>query len=350
MQNSHQRPSGNDCRLQNASFQLAICTLPFVIALLTPLLVPCIQDGNPLVGSAIVDQRGERAARPVPAEGLAVLYPGDEGLERDPRVLFVENFETGSIPRIGKRWGDIRDPENMELSADVSANSRGKRSLHIRGGGSPDGFKSGGHLYTHVRAVDKIHVRFYVKFPPKSGYLHHSTAIIADRDPTSWPKGYAGKKPAGDQLVATDIEPWSYWGKVPSPGAWSFYSYWHEMKPDGRGDYWGNTFDAGRERIQPGRWYCVEAMVKMNSPPEAANGEQVFWVDGKPVGRFQGIRWRTSDKLQFNSLWLLYYVSEDTAKHNRDSDPKNRVYAIWFDDVVVATEYVGPIKTKKTGK
>jgi len=32
-------------------------------------------------------------APPVPPEGLASLYPGDAGLERDPRVLFVESFE-----------------------------------------------------------------------------------------------------------------------------------------------------------------------------------------------------------------------------------------------------------------
>jgi hypothetical protein len=284
--------------------------------------------------------------RPVPSEGLAALYPGDEGLKRDPRVLFVENFETGNVPAIGKRWGDIRDPENMDLSDDVSLASPGKRSLHIRAGGAPGQFKNGGHLYAQVRAVEKIHVRFYVKFPRNSGYLHHSTVIIADGDSTPWPKGYAGKKPAGDRLIAIHIEPWSYWGKVPPPGAWCFYSYWHEMKPDGRGDFWGNIFDAGREPIQPGRWYCIEAMVKANAPPQAANGEQAFWVDGKLARRFQGIRWRSSDKLKFNAFWLLYHVSENTAEHNRDPDPRKRVYEIWFDDVVLATEYIGPIKRR----
>jgi hypothetical protein len=35
--------------------------------------------------------------------GLASLYPGDEGIERDPRVLFVEDFETGTVEEIGAR-------------------------------------------------------------------------------------------------------------------------------------------------------------------------------------------------------------------------------------------------------
>jgi hypothetical protein len=33
----------------------------------------------------------------VPPEGLAALYPGDKGIAGDPRVLFVEYFETGSV-------------------------------------------------------------------------------------------------------------------------------------------------------------------------------------------------------------------------------------------------------------
>src|SRR5207245_311828 len=142
MQNLHQGKLANNCKLQNANF-----IVQFAIALPILFLLLSIPNSNAAAGSVIADEPGEHAAKPVPADGLATLYPGDEGLERDSRVLFVENFETGSIPQIGKRWGDIRDPENMELSADISSDSRGKRSLHIRGGGSLDGFKSGGHLY-----------------------------------------------------------------------------------------------------------------------------------------------------------------------------------------------------------
>ncbi len=87
-------------------------------------------------------------------------------------------------------------------------------------------------------------------------------------------------------------------------------------------------------------------MVKANSRPDAADGEQAFWVDGQLVKNFKGIRWRSSSDLKFNTLWLLYYVSEDTAQHNRDPQPKDRVYEIWFDDIVVSTAYIGPIQKK----
>jgi hypothetical protein len=89
-------------------------------------------------------------------------------------------------------------------------------------------------------------------------------------------------------------------------------------------------------------------MVKCNSTPEAADGEQAFWVDGRLVGEFKGIRWRTSDQLKLNTFWLLYYVTEQAAQQNNDTDP-NRVYEVWFDDVVLATEYIGPVQGQPQG-
>ena len=292
------------------------------------------------------------AAAPVPPEGLASLYPGDEGLERDPRVLFVEDFETGALDEIGARWGDRRvAAARMELVSECHAASPGERSLFISIGG-PDALQPGccgGHLYTHTRAVDQMHVRFYVKFHEKHGYMHHHVFLIADREPTPWPKGWAGKKPSGDYHFSTAIEPRTDWGKIPPPGAWNFYSYWQEMKPDGLGHYWGNQFPAGDAVIPRGQWICVEAMVKANSSPKKADGEQAFWIDGKQVGRFTGIRWRSTNKLKLNSVWLMYNVDKGTDQHNNDPDPQSRIYEAWFDDVVVATEYIGPVRGRPKG-
>lgn len=275
-------------------------------------------------------------------EGIAAQYPGDEGIEKDARVLLVEDFETGTVREIGARWGEISHAENMGLVDDLHAGSPGSKSIRIA---------KNGHLYTHTKGVDRLHARFYVKFHPKSGYVHHFVHLIADRNPTPWPKGNAGKQPGGDLWFSSGIEPWGRWGQSPAPGAWNFYSYWHEMKPDGRGHYWGNSFAPEKpDAIEPGRWYCVEAMVQANSAPEASDGEQAFWVDGKEAGRFKGIRWRTSAELKLNSFWLLYYVTEQAARHNKDT-ATDRVMEVWFDDIVLATEYIGPVQGKpKSGK
>ncbi|MHC4545864.1 MAG: hypothetical protein ACYSYL_15320, partial [Planctomycetota bacterium] len=112
--------------------------------------------------------------------GLASLYPGDEGIERDPRVLFVDDFETGTTEEIGARWGSISKKENITLSEDIHANSPGNRSIHI---------SKNGHIFTHTKGVDTIYARFYVKFHKKTGYVHHFVHLVADRTPTPWPKG-----------------------------------------------------------------------------------------------------------------------------------------------------------------
>jgi len=58
-------------------------------------------------------------------------------------------------------------------------------------------------------------------------------------------------------------------------------------------------------------------------------------VDGKKVGDFSRIEWRTTGDLKINAFWLMSYIT--------DRWTQQKVNRVWFDDVVVATEYVGPI-------
>jgi hypothetical protein len=153
---------------------------------------------------------------------------------------------------------------------------------------------------------------------------------------------------------------------MPPPGQWSFYCYWQEMKVSADGRFWGNGIRPEQPAIVPkGRWQCVETMLKLNSGPDQADGELALWLDGKPVFKvgkgtpiarwtgmgfalnsggepFEGFRWRNSTDLKINFFWLLHYVTENAAHQNRVANPK-RQNRVWFDDIVVATEYVGPI-------
>ena len=264
--------------------------------------------------------------------GIGAQYPGDEGIGKDPRVLFTENFETGDVKSIGARWGDVGRPQNLQLTEDVPAGSAGRRSLKVAFGG----------LYTHFKPADCVYVRYSIKFGPLCGYTHHLPFLIADGEPTPWPKGFAGKKPGGDNFFGSALDAWGDWGMEKPPGKWILYSYWHEMKPDGRGDYWGNNFKTPQDPIERGRWMTVEMMIRANSTPAAADGEQAFWVDGKRVGEFKGIRWRSSDALKLNSFWLLH--DGHTEDLNKDAEHLNRVYEVSFDDLVIATDYIGPVQ------
>ncbi|MEZ6134309.1 MAG: hypothetical protein R3C53_05290 [Pirellulaceae bacterium] len=52
---------------------------------------------------------------------------------------------------------------------------------------------------------------------------------------------------------------------------------------------------------------------------------------------FEGFRFRTAKPLNINFVWLYLYITQGTPGH------ANRV---WYDDLVVATDYIGPLAVK----
>ncbi len=313
----------------------------------------------------------EPASAPAVPEGpgLAAKYPGDEGIERDPAVIFAENFETKSLKDIGERWSEVsnKDGKVLAFSDDVPSASGGKRSLEMTG---TLGENSGGHLYTRFRGEDKAFLRFYTKFAADHAYEHHFVELGGYHPPTPWPNPRAGTLPAGDERVMVFIDAIGWYGRYAPPGIWGLYTYWPEMKKSADGNYWGNVLSPAQPvPIPRDRWLCVELLVKLNSAPESHDGELALWVDGKLVMRFakgmqrgpwsgmgfdlvesngvpfEGLRLRTSLDLKINHLWLEHYVDEGAQRQNKLSNP-NRVNRVWFDDIVVARSYIGPIQKR----
>lgn len=305
-------------------------------------------------------------AQPLPeGVGLAKAHPGDRGIGDDPAVLFAEDFERGDLQDIAKRWGEMSNKggDVMALAADSAPGSGGKRAIQMTA--SLD-HNTGGHLYTTFDGVDQVFARFYVKFPQDAGYVHHFVHLGGYRPATRWPQGGAGEKPRGDERVTVGIEPFGRNGKVQAPGDWNFYTYWHEMKKSADGKYWGNSIWPVQPQAAPrGRWQCVEVMMKLNTPGQR-DGRLALWLDGKLImdvhrgvqrGKwtgmgfdllgdetgeaFEGFDFRTDERLKLNFFWLLYYVTDTAVR--RHHEPEGRRHVVWFDHVVVATRYVGPI-------
>jgi hypothetical protein len=309
-----------------------------------------------------------RAERLPHGHGLAAKYPGDRGMAGDPAVLWAEDFEHGDLAALGRRWDNVSNKHGRVLafSEDVPGASAGRRSLQMT---ATLGENTGGHLYTRLpRGVDRAFARFYVKFPADAEYIHHFVHLGGYNPPTRWPQGGAGTRPRGDQRLTVGIEPTGGRGRFPAPGIWNFYLYWHEMKISADGKYWGNSLTPARPAIVPrDRWQCVEIMLQCNSAPDNSDGELALWLDGELTAhfapgarrgrwtgmgftllehegeRFDGFRWRTSNDLKINFFWLLHYVTEQAARHNRVADP-GQVNRVWFDDIVIATDYIGPIR------
>lgn len=268
----------------------------------------------------------------VEGKGLAAKYPGDRGLRDDKRVVLVEDFENDDFR---KRWMEVKEPsEKMRLVDD-----RGGKALEIPSELDKD---TGGHLYKMIApGLETAHLRFYVWFEPEHTFVHHLSGLVGYNPATRWPQGGAGKKPDGDERFSTGVEPWGDWGRLAPPGVWNFYSYWCEMKKAPDGHYWGNSFRPKKDvPVERGRWICVEIMVKCNSV-DKADGEQAFWIDGRGAGRWGGIRWRTMKDLNVNGLCLSYYMTTRVPR-GENAPPLRKKNRLRFDDVVVATEYIGP--------
>jgi hypothetical protein len=304
-------------------------------------------------------------------EGIAARYPGDAEIQHDPRVVFVENFND-SLAAVKSRWESVKAEEILSLSSEVPPHSRGEKSLLIAHEG---GRGDGAHLYRRLNpGYDRLHYRFYVRFDEDSAPIHHFFHVGGYHPATAWPQGGAGSRPRGNERFTTGIEPFG------ESWQWDYYSYWMEMRGSPpRGQCWGNTFVHDRSaKVVKGNWQCLELMMKLNDVGES-NGEMALWLDGKLIshlgpgfprgkwvfdkfltgqggegarwndqrrsaqslsfppegGPFEGFRWRSEEKLQLNFLWLLCYITRSPSGHTSQ---------IWFDDIVVAEEYIGPLQ------
>jgi MYXO-CTERM domain-containing protein len=304
-------------------------------------------------------------------EGIAARYPRDVGIDADPAVLFVEDFEA-TLPEILSRWEDVQSESSMSLTDDVPTDSAGTNSLLMHK--TPGDGTNGAHLYRRIvpdggNGYERLYARMYVKIDTSADVIHHFGTNLGGNNPsTPWPMVSAGNQTDGDVSFWTGIEPYG------DAWQWDFYTYWMEMRSwendDGSGtSFYGNAFlrdtaDGNWEPIGPevrrGDWVSVELMVQVNDLGES-NGEQAFWIDGQlvrddgqiishlgpgypngswlrdkwspdPGGEpFEGFRWRSAADLLVNYVWLYVYTEEDSYD-----------IPVWYDDVVVATTYIGP--------
>jgi hypothetical protein len=307
-----------------------------------------------VLAAAVAAGGAERAPLGEGGAGIAARYPGDRGIERDPAVLFASGFENGF-----EGWTH-HNPKVSTIVNDPALAHGGRAVLQTT---ATRGQNSGGDVtYTLPRGVDRLYLRFYTKFHEETCMPHHFVKIRAFA-PNFRIGGHAGRRPRGDQAFWTGIEPLR-------DRTWNFYTYWHEMRsyenPDGSGTRaYGNMFHPGGQTpFETGEWICVEAMMKANTVGRH-DGEKAFWINGTKIGHwrtgepegrwlrdkffthgpyfrdpkpFEGFNFRTSDEVKIRQIALQWYLSAEHMARHATVD-ENIVY---FDDVVVATSYVGP--------
>ncbi len=292
-------------------------------------------------------------AQPLPDgdSGIAAQYPEDDGIADDPAVLLHEDFESiagASLTSEGSAFDSVYGENSItDVAADVHAGSQAVKRTHS----SPGSF---GAVKFLGAGYDTLHIRYYMKYDPLFPGCHHTGGGIYAAAGSSYTQigDITGVRPDGTnhfQAWLDDMAPffdWSPPGNDTPPGWLHFYCYNMDqgseygdlLFPDGTVIPGASGVDFGAEFVaRPnynpprGEWASYEVMVQANTPG-SADGRIAFWVDGDLVGDFPNLRLRSTASLQPNHAALSTYSSE---VHDHKT--------IWYDDVVVATSYIGPM-------
>lgn len=81
--------------------------------------------------------------------------------------------------------------------------------------------------------------------------------------------------------------------------------------------------------------------MKINTPANE-DGELDCWIEGVKRGEFRRINWRQTETLKLNKVWLTLWLEAGDFAGNGGGETRT----VWYDDVIVATEYIGPMAGK----
>ena len=302
-------------------------------------LKPAPQVGGPAAPAVLPLPEGNT--------GLAAKHPGDAGLERDPAVIHYDGFEDYQAPAdVNKKYELVMHTENMRLTGEPANVNHGKKAMEFTLPKQEEG--NAAALYRIIKEErDILFLRYYAKFEKgydQHGSSHNSGVISAHYFPNR--QASPGQPADGKNKFWVSYE--TERGDSPSPGRLNVYVY----HPEQRTGYGDHIYPTGRIRSGPDkpvpfgpgfvprpdiipeldRWYCYEFMVKANTPGRR-DGRIACWLDGRLIADFPGFRLRDVDSLKIDLFGIALFMRPNNIRANTR----------WFDDVVAATSYIGPI-------
>lgn len=299
------------------------------------------------------------------AVGLAGGYSRDVGIERDPDVIFTEMAEEPSLGALFSNWDGDSTSNSVALDrSSVPPLSAGQQSIRLFTTSAPNGAggvrSAGLYKFFPEGYEGTLYARWYVKYNTV-GTFHHSGPRLGGNNPgsPSQPTSPAGVRPNGSDFFYLGAE-LSGAKAAPSPRSTvDFYNYWMHQRGSSffPGQYFGNSFiNDPSVSVDLNAWNCIEVRLTLNSPVDTFSGEAAMWVNGRqvaviapgtlgfwtedkfrpdPTGQpFEGFQWRNDGRLKINYFQLLHFV---------DQDPPGVVNSIYFDHVVIARRYIGPM-------
>ena len=293
---------------------------------------------------------------------IAAKYSNDIGIADDPEVIFFDDFEAwqenGTSPPTGG-WSVRKNKicRTQAVPGKVS-DGPGENVLRIACWTDGQGSQTGGLSlklgnYNHANeglgdGYEELYIRYYIKFGENYRAVQNHGANLGGRDVTRSDAAWVGM--AGIRDVST--RGYFYSGVQPRGKLGTrelemgFYSYHLDKKGP-----WGENYDVQEKVvITPGAWHCVERHTKLNSvDPEKKDGNydgiEELWVDGKLTIRKEGVRFRRVPHLRITFLSLETYYHGLPQEYGPDNPIE-----VYFDNVVIARNYIGPLNTRTPDK
>ena len=292
---------------------------------------------------------------PEGAMGIAARYPGDKGIDRDPAVVFADDFEGyASVADLRTKWDVVSHEEFLSITDGTDNGLGGTQSLMMS---IPRGDAPLGTAIDKVLAEprDILFLRWHQKFDDAwmvPGNSVHNGASISAKYVVEG-RATPGIPADGHNKFLVNFENENATGA--SPGLMNVYVYWPEQW-ERFGDHFypsGTVFPFAHARSgvatfggqfkthpdfspQLGRWYCYEYMVRANTPGQR-DGRIAMWVDGRLIADFPHLRLRDVEDLKIDRFGLNIYIAANSKHLNQK----------WLDNVVAATSYIGPVANSR---
>lgn len=324
---------------------------------------------QPVTLSVKTSAGGGSNVLPQGSTGIASKYVGDVGIAADPNVIYFDGFEsyTKTSDMIGAgKWDDTSyNTQYVRIATEAGNFFAGTKSAEFSLPKTNSEVSIEVLKEASLPQQDIIFVRFYAKFA--TGYDTtgdgHNGIFVA----SNYWRGLCeatnscgpGKPSNGKNKFLISYEARRTSNGPASPGSLSAYVYLPDQReaygdhfyPTGIVDPFTNTpypaFDGSysnlatyipfvsRPEVIPklNQWYCYEIMVKANTPGQR-DGRIALWLDGAIIADFPNLRLRDIADLKINHVGLSLHSNGGI----------NAVSKKYYDNVVIAKSYIGPMK------
>jgi len=282
--------------------------------------------------------QGERGPPSEPLKGLGWKYVGDRAIEKDPDVVFCTGFESDRWPDEWTTAAERKVLATIDSDLPRKFDPLQGKALRVRIAQGATGALNTIYKFQQKigREPEQIYFRYYLRLADDWNQTVQGGKLPGISG-TYGAAGWGGRKSDG-------TEGWSARGAfhltIPTDNPLAAttpigtYCYHADMQ-DNYGDIWIWQKDY-LGYLKNNRWYCIEQYLKLNAPDQK-DGVIRAWVDGRLAFEKLEIRFRRTDRLKIEQVWMNVY--------HGGTRPSPYDQHLYIDNVVIANQYIGPMNT-----